>query len=214
MASGAWREIEIYVGIAFQPNGMAFCVSGTRKDEKNNGKSTIVHLWEDKKVSINNLLNQITNFISEFIKVSFEIDSPYTDYLHIFFIHKNNLVDTKLKTLETQDNRVVIYTKSLEPITPTEDAIGLISSCINDENLIIGKTVDFESVKNQLDNIVLEVNKTLPPNITAVNYSLGELLYRQLTNQEYYINNNHRFSASNQALRNVFLRLSGRYPFY
>lgn len=202
-------EMELYIGISLQKTGMAFCVSGFVREQE---LALITYLFHDEKVSINKLTNELKNYIS---KVCINYPNIRCEkYLHLFIVNKSNIVEEKLKQLKYDGlNRdVQIYKRNIEPLCNPEESIGLIMSCINDGNLRLDKDVDIDVkiITEEIDNAVLE-NQNLTPIMTALNYSLGEMLYRRLSNQEVYIQNSYRFRVHTEAMINVFSRMSGRW---
>ena len=205
-----WSELVLYLGISCELDGMAFCGSGTIQKS---GQALILVWWSSEQVSVDSLITEVQLYLHNFCQNLIEqVEPNYPYYVHIFTISESNLLKKALQEFTVKTNKnVSIKCQELEPIVSDKDGLTLIISAINDEQLICDTGVDFDPIQKELDWFLGSQEPKLSPLLKAINYSLGEMLYRHRSDQLPEIENPHRTMNRMAAITQATYYLVQRY---
>lgn len=205
-----WFELVLYLGISCELDGMAFCGSGTLQKS---GQALISKWWSSEQVSVDSLINEVQLYLHNFCQnIIDKVEPNYPYYIYIFTISESNLLKKTLSKFTVKTTKKVsIKCLDLEPIVEEKDGLTLIISAINDEQLICDTGVDFDPIQKELDWFLGSQEPKLSPLLKAINYSLGEMLYRHRNDQLPEIENPHRTMNRMAAITQATYYLVQRY---
>ena len=175
-------EVVLYLGISCELDGMAFCGSGI---VPKSGQALLSKWWSSGQVSVDSLIAEVQIYLNKFCQnIIDKIGHNYRYYFHVFTISESKLLKKELSELTVETTKKVwIECLDIEPIVSEKDGLTLIISAINDEKLICDTGVDFDPIQKELDWFLGEQEPKLSPLLKAINYSLGEMLYRHRSDQ-------------------------------
>ncbi|NEQ67663.1 MAG: hypothetical protein F6K21_19585, partial [Symploca sp. SIO2D2] len=141
--------------------------------------------WYSGQVSVDSLIAEVQIYLNKFCQnIIDKIGHNYPYYFHVFTISESKLLKKELSELTVETTKKVwIECLDIEPIVDEKDGLTLIISAINDEKLICDTGVDFDPIQKELDWFLGEQEPKLSPLLKAINYSLGEMLYRHRSDQ-------------------------------
>ncbi|MEM7553466.1 MAG: hypothetical protein AAF378_05090 [Cyanobacteria bacterium P01_A01_bin.84] len=176
----------IVFGVCLQNNGIALV--GVRKFEKTQ-HYTILSTFCNKKVSFKQLNSELIKIVMmESDKIFSEYRNGIDKNFDVTIFHDDfSLISHSFPVeINYKDYNIFITPEKLKNDRGVMVTVPLIASGINDEKIkIAGENI--EEKKNQISRTLNEAileNEIHDPFLMALHYSIGELLYREYTDQD------------------------------
>lgn len=184
-----------------QRNGNALAVVAHKK-----GVFNLIYLWENRLISSRLLFKTFHEFLIKFTNNCFS-NNPCEKCLSCFCFTTNEMIHSEIQKLNLKVNGVQIYFPFYEALCNKELGLDLMLSAVNDNIFEVSKSIDFGKIKNEFNSVDFTADKLISPTMQALILSLGEILYREQTDQLPFLLSH----QSNNGWISIFEKLDGYY---
>lgn len=192
-----YEQVELFISLVVQKNGNAIAIIARKNNVLN-----LIYLWEDRLISFKLLFKTLREFLNKFAENCFTTQ-PRQKFINCYYFTNNNMASIELKKFNVQISNIEIFSQSYETLCDKETALNLMLAAINDNEFQVSKNIDFSKIKEEFDSVKFEEDKIISPTLLALILSLGEIIYRESTEQMPFIIT----AQSNAGLAKVFEEL-------